>query len=483
MAAPTVVVIGGGISGLSAAYYLQRNTPRIGKVIVLEATKRTGGWMSSALYKDGSVFEHGPRSLRPVGKAGQNTLCLVEELGLEKDILVVHQSDPAAKNRYLYVKGKLCALPNGFGGLLKWSAPFSKPLLANVLGEPFAHKNTSPDESIYAFIKRRLGKEFADYAADAMCRGIFAGDSRQLSMRSCFPDVFEMERKHGSLIMAAFKEKGEKEVEETPLMKRAKEEKWATWSLKHGLQQLSDAITSAIKANRKCEVRVRSPCLGLTPSCGRLKVKTHEEEIVADYVMSATFAKDLSLVLPNKYKNLRKQLLSIPAVSVYVVNLEYDGERLPVQGFGHLLPSSENPYILGVVYDSCTFPEHDRTDHSSTRLTVMMGGAWLDKLQKDLGELPSDEAIVKVATDAVSKQLGLHPHLRPTKAEVHLEEDCIPQYHLGHFDKIAKLEAEIKVCDLPIHLIGSSYKGVSVNDCINNSRKEVEAMWGKLSWR
>ncbi|KAK7090506.1 protoporphyrinogen oxidase-like [Littorina saxatilis] len=471
----TVVVVGGGVSGLAAAYYLQKSASKIGKIVLLEGAKRTGGWMQSVQHDDGSIFELGPRSLRPVGKGGKNSLHLAEELGLTKDILVVHRSDAAAKKRYLFVGGQLCALPSSLGGVVKTIPPFSRPLMMNFLGEPFAKRNSAPDESIHSFIGRRLGTEFADIAVDAMCRGIFANDCRQLSMRSCFPDIFNLERQHGSLIVGMLRARGAKVDAASELEKRATSEKWASWSLKHGLQQMSDAMETAATSTTLCEVRKDSPCLALAPALnGRIKVKTKGEEIIADHVMSAIYSKDLASLLPAEMSSLQAALQSIPSVSVFVVNLEYPGQQLPVEGFGHLLPSSESPHVLGIVYDSCTFPDHNRHDGPSTRLTVMLGGGWMDKMMTDKGELPDEVTVAAIAKKAASTQLGFPHDLQPSKVNVVYQKECIPEYTLGHADKLSHLESLIKSSGLPLHLIGSSYKGVSVNDCINNARIEAE---------
>ncbi|KAL8596599.1 hypothetical protein ACOMHN_034970 [Nucella lapillus] len=479
----TVVVVGGGVSGLAATYYLQKLGARVGKIILLEGSRRTGGWMHSERHSDGGLFEFGPRSLRPAGRSGKNTLRLADELGLSEDVLVVSRSHPAAKNRFLYVGGKLCALPNSLSGVLKTVPPFSHPLAFNFVGEVFAKRNTAPDESIHGFIGRRLGKEFADIAVDAMCRGIFANDCRNLSMRSCFPDIFNMERQHGSIIAGMLRGAKGSATHQQPcgLEKRAKDEKWASWSLRHGLQQLSDTLETAAASSPVCEVRKGSPCQALVPTAdGKIRVRTEGEEITADHVLSAVYSKDLASLLPSAMSELRDGLRSVPSVSVYVVNLEYPGHPLPVEGFGHLLPSSESSPILGVVYDSCTFPAHDRSDGPSTRLTVMLGGGWMDHMLTPSGDLPRETDVAEMAQQAVQMELGLSPNLHPSKVKVSYLKDCIPAYTLGHADRLAAMETSIRESGIPLHLLGSSYKGVSVNDCINNARLEVETLAQRL---
>uniref|UniRef100_A0A3Q2PHH6 Protoporphyrinogen oxidase n=1 Tax=Fundulus heteroclitus TaxID=8078 RepID=A0A3Q2PHH6_FUNHE len=154
----TVAVLGGGIGGLAASFYLSKS-PQVTKVIVLESSSRFGGWLWSLRRSDGAIFELGPRGIRPVGAVGFNTLNMVEELGLEEDILPVSYSHVASKNRYLYVGGQLHKLPSGLRGLFQTVPPFSRPLVFSLITEILVKKGNDPDESIHSFVSRRLGKE------------------------------------------------------------------------------------------------------------------------------------------------------------------------------------------------------------------------------------------------------------------------------------------------------------------------------------
>jgi len=230
-----------------------------------------------------------------------------------------------------------------------------------------------------------------------------------------------------------------------------------------------------------CQVRKGSPALSLHPfSQGLIKVKTADEDILADHVISAVYSKDLADLLPQELSDVGTALKAIPAVSVFVVNLEYPGHQLPVQGFGHLLPSSESPHILGIVYDSCTFSEHNRQDGPSTRLTVMLGGGWLNCMLTEQGELPDEASVASMAKEAASIQLRIPSNLEPSKVNVSFQKECIPGYTVGHSEKMAHLHSLISSKNLSLSLIGSSYKGVSVNDCINNARIEVESLAQRL---
>ncbi|CAG5117159.1 unnamed protein product [Candidula unifasciata] len=472
----TAVVIGGGVSGLASAYYIQRYLPQFSKVIVLESSKRVGGWVNTTINPDGCIFEHGPRSLRPVGPQGRNTLQLAEELGLTRDVLPILRSDPAAKNRYLYVKGKLWALPNSVTSLFKKVPPFSEPLIKVLAAEPFHRRSKEPDETVHSFVSRRLGREVADIAIDAMCRGIFAGDCRSLSVRACFPPLHEMEQKHGSLVAGLLFGSKSPKVEASGLVREAVDCKWASWSLRYGLQQLTDAIADAVTNTRGGEVRTHSKCLAIQPKDnGKVVVRTEGDSIEADLVISSIYSRDLAPLLPASLSDLRKELSSLESVNVIVVNLEYKDDVLPVKGFGHLLPSSENGPLLGVVYDSCTFPQHGRKGSpNSTRLSVMLGGSWYNKLLNSDGSLPSGSDLLQMATQAAAAHLGIKA--RPIRSHVTLQEECIPQYKVGHVKWVADVENKIQQSKLPLKLVGASYRGPAINDCINNARKVIVAM-------
>ncbi|XP_046335282.2 protoporphyrinogen oxidase-like [Haliotis rufescens] len=466
----TAVILGGGVSGLAAVYYLQRQTAaKFAKIILLEGSDRLGGWVRSTRYDNGAVFEHGPRSLRPVGDSGINSLLLAEELGLTNQILPCLSTSAAAKNRFLFIDGQVHVLPNSLKSIMTTQAPFSKPMILSGLKELLTKKGDNSDETVHGFVARRFGSELADYAVDPMCRGIFAGDCRNLSIDACFPILTNLEREHGSVIKGMLKPK-KRDIPSSSLVRAAKLEKWVSWSLKTGLQELTDAMSTVIGQNSATEVRTSTPCMGIEVlHDGRLKVKTEGEDITADHIFSGVYSKDLGSLLPPS--PFQDNLMQIPAVSVVVINVEYEGLQLPHEGFGHLLPSFESGPVLGVIYDSCTFPEHNRADMAdSTRLTVMLGGAWFDDLVK-LTNL-DESHLNQIALDTLKTQLGITE--KPTRTYVTLQKNCIPQYVLGHNQRLSSMDRYLADTRLPLSLIGSSYRGPSVNDCIYNTRQTVE---------
>ncbi|KAG8507777.1 Protoporphyrinogen oxidase [Galemys pyrenaicus] len=419
----------------------------------------------------------------------------VSELGLDSEVLPVRGDHPAARNRFLYVGGALHALPSGLRGLLRPSPPFSKPLFWAGLKELTTPRGKDPDETVHSFAQRRLGPEVtlpsspkplfltshrappyiyplrnspgngirplspsltlkvASLAMDSLCRGVFAGNSRELSIRSCFPSLFQAEQTHRSILLGLLLGAGQHPQPDSALIRQAQAERWSQWSLRGGLETLPQALETHL-TSRGVSVLRGQPVCGLSLQAGgRWKVERPQEctelcvkysslpkcfnsvslegsSLEADHVISALPASVLSKLLPAEAAPLAQALSTITAVSVAVVNLQYRGARLPVQGFGHLVPSSEDPGVLGIVYDSVAFPEQDGSP-PGLRVTVSEGSfAWWGLFKGCL--CPHRES----ATQFLAAQR------------------------------------------LPLTLAGASYEGVAVNDCIESGRQAAVRVLG-----
>ncbi|KAM5236011.1 protoporphyrinogen oxidase isoform 2-T2 [Ctenodactylus gundi] len=469
----TVVVLGGGISGLAASYYLSR-APCPPKVVLVEGSKRLGGWIRSVRGPDGAIFELGPRGIRSAGALGARTLLLVSELGLDSQVLPVRGDHPAAKNRFLYVGGALHPLPTGLRGLLRASPPFSKPLFWAGLRDLTKPRGTELDETVHSFAHRRLGPEVASLAMDSLCRGVFAGNSRELSVRSCFPSLFQAEQTHRSVLLGLLLGAGKNPQPDSALIRQARAERWSQWSLRGGMEMLPQALDAHL-TSRGVNVLRGQPVCGLSLQAeGRWKVSLEDSSLEADHIISAIPASELSKLLPAEAAPLARVLSTITSVSVAVVNLQYRGARLPVQGFGHLVPSSEDPVVLGIVYDSVAFPEQDGSPHG-LRVTVMLGGYWLQTLEAS-GRALSPELFQQQAQEAAATHLGLKEP--PSHCLVHVHENCIPQYTLGHWQKMETAARFLAAQRWPLTLAGASYEGVAVNDCIESGRQAAVQVLG-----
>ncbi|XP_061529659.1 protoporphyrinogen oxidase [Phycodurus eques] len=471
----TVAVLGGGIGGLAASYYLCKS-PQVAKVILLESSSRYGGWLWSTRRSDGAVFEHGPRGIRPAGAVGRNTLNMVEDLGLSGEVLPVTYRHDASKNRYLYVNKQLHRMPSGISGLLRTVSPFSRPLLFSIATEIFAKRSKGEDESIHSFVSRRLGKELANIAVDSLCRGVFAGDCRKLSVRSCFPVLYNAEKRRGSLTLGMLLGSGPSQVVPPgPLSQRSMKESWAQWSLRRGLEDLPESIIDFLQRSERVQLHREVPVKHINPLAMGSTIHLDDGIITADHIISALPAKVLSSVLPSSCLPLIQKLQDISCVTVAVVNLQYEGSVLPLTGFGHLVPSSEDLGLLGVTYDSVPFPQHDRHKGATTRLTVMMGGAWFHEVFGSPSAVTEGQLLER-ATEAVRCHLGVTS--APSWSWVALQKDCIPQYYEGHFWRVEYMRNFIKNNNLSLSLIGSSYDGVAVNDVIFSARAAVEELLG-----
>ncbi|XP_072548644.1 protoporphyrinogen oxidase [Salminus brasiliensis] len=474
----TVAVLGGGIGGLSACYHLSKSS-QVSKVVLLEASGRCGGWLSSTRREDGAVFEHGPRGVRPAGAAGKHTLNMVCELGLEREILPVPHDHVASKNRFLYVKGQIHRMPSGPSGVVRTVPPFSRPIILSVLKEVLVSKGEQEDESVHGFVTRRLGSELADIAIDALCRGVFAGDSRKLSVRSCFPPLYSAEQARGSVLLGMLLGSEKRPpVVHSALVHRAQKERWAQWSLRRGIQALPEALEEVLRGRERVEVHNNAPVRRLdnTPAGWEIKLEDGGS-LKADHVISALPASALASVLPPAAKPLSEQLQAIPTATVGMVNLEFSGSVLPVTGFGHLVPSSEDRGLLGVVYDSVPFPQHNRTGEPSTRLTVMMGGAWFEEVFGSPEDV-TEQVLLDRAAEALKTHLGITHS--PVWSKAAVLKNCIPQYHVGHWKRLETMRRFISDTALPLTLTGASYNGVSVNDVILSGRDAAEGLVGKV---
>lgn len=442
------VVIGGGISGLALAWFL-KSSGKASSLSILEASERVGGWIRTH-HHNGYLFEAGPRSCRTRG-AGIATLELIEELGLTDEVIAASGS---ARKRYLYRGGSLQKLPDSL-----WSF-FTSPLMRGVLPalwkDLWSQPGTKDDETIAEFISRRLSPEIAARLMDPLVSGIYAGDIRNLSMRSCFPEIFQLEKEHGCLVKGMFKKKA-LDVPASPFVKNMLSE--PIFSFRNGMETLVIALKERLKDELEISTRVTG--LKLLPDCIELKAQDGRTWHV-DKVYLAIPSNAASALL----KQVGIPTMDISSVSVAVVNMGWKDNVLPHDGFGYLVPSGEQQPVLGVVWDSSAFPLQNTWPHQ-TRLTAMLGGAH-QPFVKNLTE----EQIVDTARYAIKRHLGIERC--PNETSVTLACHSIPQYTLGHDARVKSLEEEVtraskgRVC-----LAGSAWHGVSVNECIANAKRLV----------
>lgn len=438
------IILGAGISGLTAAWTLKKKNPDI-KIKIIEKSDRTGGWIQTVDNK-GFMFDVGPRSCRPKG-AGIHTLKLIEELNLQNEVIA---GDTSANDRFIWHKKKLHKLPKSILSL--FTCPLTRSLPNELLREAWRPSSTLSDETIYDFISRRFSKATADTFADAMVSGIYAGDIHQLSIKSCFPILFEWEKKHGSIVKGMIKDRKPKETSSAFIEEM---QKHSLFSFRNGMETLTNALQNRLTDNLTLSTEATS----LQVVDDRFFIELSDGKTIETKHLFCTLPAYVTATLLKKHHpELSEQLNKIATTSLAVVSLGYNDTVLTRKGFGHLIPTSENEQVLGIVYDSSIFPEQNR-GQQQTRLSVMMGGAH----HQDLMHL-DDASIVAIARDAVYKQLNISES--PQVALVSRALSAIPQYTLGHAERVAKIEESVKKLSPNFKLLGSSYHGVAINDCI-----------------
>ncbi|XP_018561656.1 protoporphyrinogen oxidase [Anoplophora glabripennis] len=458
------VILGGGITGLSSAYYLSKNLPSQPTILV-EASDRLGGWIKSDIVNDKLIFEQSARTLRPGGPNGINTLSMIEDLGISDQILPITIRHPATRNRMIYSNGRLHSLPSSISSMFTTQPPFSKPLIRYLMQDLVAVKKTVKDESIYNFVNRRFGTEFADYLISPLVSGICAGDAKEISVRFLMKTLFEYEQEHGSIskgiIRNVFTKSNKSELQGLSL--KAKKEKWQIYSFKKGLETLPKAMSDYIK-KRQVNILLNSRCNQLEfLHDGVLLHFGNGQSLKTSHVVSSIPSESLGSILRGQHPVLANLLSDIKSVTVGVVNLCYKGNIIKNPGFGFLIPPKENLPILGVIYDSCSFPRSD-----DTVLTVMMGGWWFTDL---FGKNPHEDVLLQTAREQVGNILGILE--KPTHSKVKILKNCIPQYVVGHSEKIDKVQIYISEHKLPLSICGASYFGVGVNDVIMSAKNAV----------
>ncbi|KAI8873439.1 Protoporphyrinogen oxidase [Ramicandelaber brevisporus] len=493
-----LAVLGGGISGLAAAHGFLKRVNRLGlpknswSVDIFDSSSRPGGWIST--QKRTVLFEGGPRTLRPRGGPEvQAMLSLISDLKLADEIITTPKSSPAAKNRFIYDGKRLNRLPPQLKTMLltPWQVPKAVYAFAlGVLKEPFIAKRTVDDESVHEFVARRLGSErVATDIVSAVMHGIYAGDARKLSARSTLGSLWEMESSHGSIVRAGIasmlgskstsmssqeSEFGEIDPAVTKVLSDA-----SVFSFKNGAQTLVDALHQSLE---RSGVRIHQgePCLSIQSAASGsepIRIETSSGRTLdADAVITALPGPQLAKLLTHcQHSEQYTQLLTFnPAVDVAVVCLAFENVKLPVSGFGYLIPSpvlaASQTAALGVVFDSDAFP--DPNAPTITRVTVMMGGY---EFKRILGDSIPDEQLLQHALSTLRDHLGIAA--TPIAHSVRVNRQCISQYLVGHADRVKNLEALTEEeFGSRLKMAGASLYGVSVGNCIASGLRAAHSV-------
>ncbi len=444
-----LVIVGGGISGLSLAYFLTEKAPSL-DVLVFESEKKPGGkiWTDRS---EGFLCEGGVNGFldnRP------GTLELAAKLGLTP----VRSNDNARK-RYIYSGGKLHMLPESPISF------FSSNLLSlygrlRIIGEIAVPKGGGDDETLADFARRRLGREAFEKLIDPMASGIYAGDPEKMSLKSCFPKIYDLESKYGSLIRALIKLK--REAKKTG-KKVGPGPGGVLTSFYDGMEVYIEALKTFLGERLKIESRVTS-----IDRKGDIYIVflSDNSRIEAESVVLATPAHATSEIVKDFNRELSSITGRIPYPPVSVVCLGYIKSKIKqsLDGFGFLVPKREDRSILGTLWDSSIFP--NRAPDGYVLLRSMLGGARAADVA-----LQDKDRLASTVMQELEKIMDIK--VQPDFVRVFTHEKGIPQYVLGHGKSLEMID-EIVNSHKGFYITGNSYRGIGVNDCIENSHKLSE---------
>lgn len=459
-----VVIIGGGISGLAAAHRLTELNPSLALTLI-EASSRLGGTLRTDLRK-GFLLERGPDSFI---SEKPEAVALAKRLGIESRLI---ETNSEHRRSFIVRNGRLRPVPEGFHLLAPsriW--PFlatdifsfaGKARMAADLFLPRKSANGSADESLASFVRRRLGREALERMAQPMVGGIYTADPETLSLRATLPRFLDMERDHRSLVLA--------------LLRKAKSDKNRNQrgtsgaryglflSFDSGMEVLVNALAEVIS---QCEVRLQTRVQSLSRTAASWTMQTQTgETLEADAICLAIPAYAAAQLLTASSPTLTTQLNQIKYASTATINLAYRREavRHPLDGFGFVVPFIEKRSLLACTFSNVKFPGRAPDNHILLR--AFAGGA----LQPEIFALDEAELLERVEID-LRELLGVSEP--PLFAEVAKWKNSMPQYEVGHLDRVQSIEHEL--AQLPsLTLAGNAYRGAGIPDCIRSGEAAAE---------
>lgn len=447
----SIAVIGGGLSGLAAAWRLGHAGA---DVTLIEQSDRTGGAVRSE-RRDGFLCEAGPNSMLLKSQQAEDFL---DELGLSNEIV---DADPVANKRFLVKNGRVLPLPMSMGGGI------TTPLYTlggkfRLLAEPFIKAAPAEqDQSVAGFVTRRMGRQFLDYGIAALVSGIFAGDPEKLSIRYAFPKVWNLEARYGSLIGGAIKLRKERkrrgEVAYKPRM----------MSFADGIETL----TRRLAATASADIRTGAEPLSLARTDAGWQIKWRDASGEHDRCFDALVLSVPAHVNPGLpwQTEIAAEMAAVPALyypPVTTLVLGYRREQIahPLDGFGMLIPLVEKRRVLGAIFSSTIFP--GRAPQGHVALMIFIGGATMPDCAS-----PSETESVNLATGQLTDLLGIRGE--PVFTSATHWPLAIPQYNVGHGEFLAALDG-LEQRWKGLHFCANYRGGPGLSDCLDSARGVAE---------
>ena len=455
-----VTIIGGGIAGLSTAFYLQKNAEAQGKELkyaLVDANPEFGGKIVTENI-DGFTIEGGPDLILTQKPWG---IQLCKDLGLEEQLIATNSDQ---QKTFLVQKGKLVPFPSDFTLIPNRFLPFALSPLFSLFGKLrmgmdlfIPARKEKSDESLASFIRRRLGQEAVNKIGGPMLAGIHSSDPERMSLLSTFPRFVDMEQKHGSLMKAM------KAARKTRPQSRSEKPKPMFQTLKGGLGELVTEILKGLKGEMLPGHQVRK----LVYRSPGFAVDLDGRLLDTDAVVLALPANAAAQVVREMAPELAAQLGDIRYVSSATVSLAYKKEEISGQhdlnGFGFLVPKSEGRRITGCTWMS-TKLDHRAPEHGEL-IRVFLGG----DSQEELVDL-DDEQMVRVARDELADLMNITAD--PLFYRINRWIKGRPQYDVGHLERVAQMETTASVFP-GLYLSGSAYRGSGIPDCIKQAQDVV----------
>ena len=449
-----IAIAGAGISGLATAHAILERDP-LADVTVFESASRAGGKVLTEKTADGYLCEWGVNAF--LDKVPR-TLELSRALGLEPT-----PADVSAKKRFVFSEGALHKLPEKPPEFFT-SKLLSVPGRLRVIGEILSRRSNKPDESLEEFGTRHLGREAFEKLIDPMASGVFAGDARTMSVASCFPRIREVEDEYGSLIRGLIKlQKAARKAgkKDTP----GPGPGGILTSFANGMSEMTDALAAQLGDRVRYDAAVRN--IEFTGDAYLVQTDDGGEE-PCQLLVLASPAYAQAKMLRSAAPEISSLLDGIEYPPLAVVCLGFDRADVGTEmdGFGFLVPSREQRRILGTVADSFVFP--NRAPQGRALLRTMVGGA-----RNPQPALLPDGQLLDTVQSNLRDIMGITAE--PEFASIYRHERAIPQYPVGHGDRLQAIERE--QARFPgLFLTGNAYRGVSLNDCVVNADRTADAV-------
>ncbi len=440
------IVIGAGLTGLTLAYYLQKEGK---KVAVIEKSDHIGGVIET-IQEDGFIFEKGPNT----GIIGSPEL--VELFDDLSNKITVEIADDTAKYRWIWKGGQWNALPSGLISAI--STPlFSLMDKFRILGEPFRKPGSNPDESVAALVKRRLGESFLNYAVDPFIGGIYAGNPNVLVTRYALPKLYNLEQNYGSFIRGAIKKRKEPKSD---IEKRVSRE---VFSVKGGLHQLIDALSQSIgstnfyKSINDLKIDRISDRYSASFASGKDNIKIHADKVIT--TINGDQLESIFPFVPNQMLQPISDLVYAKVVQVVSCYKQWQGKEL--KAFGGLIPSLEKRMVLGILFPSSLFD--GRSPEGGAILSIFMGG-----IRKPEMIDKTDDELKSIALSEVRETLG---HMKePDTIRIFRYFRAIPQYDINSGKRLEAID-NIQKKFPGLTLAGNIRDGIGIPDRVKQAKQ------------